>query len=71
MGDNKKKISIVGSCYNEEGNLQEFYDRIIKVMNQFPQYSYEIIIADNCSTDSSRNILRRIAWFGAWLFMVQ
>jgi len=61
MGDNKKRISIVSGCYNEEGNLQEFYDRIIKVMNQFPQYSYEIIIADNCSTDGSRDILRRIA----------
>ena len=61
MGDNKKVISIVSGCYNEEGNLQEFYDRIIKVMNQFPQYSYEIIIADNCSTDGSRDILRRIA----------
>lgn len=61
MGDNKKKISIVSGCYNEEGNLQEFYDRIIKVMDQFPQYSYEIIIADNCSTDRTRDILRQIA----------
>lgn len=59
--DNKKKISIVSGCYNEEGNLQEFYDRIIKVMAQLPQYSYEIIIADNCSTDRSRDILRQIA----------
>jgi glycosyltransferase involved in cell wall biosynthesis len=61
MGNNKKKISIVSGCYNEEGNLREFYDRIIKVMARLPQYSYEIIIADNCSTDSSRDILRRIA----------
>jgi glycosyltransferase involved in cell wall biosynthesis len=59
--DNKKKISIVSGCFNEEGNLQEFYDRLIKVMAGFPQYSYEIIIADNCSTDGSRDILRRIA----------
>lgn len=61
MGDNKKVISIVSGCYNEEGNLQEFYDRIIEVMTGFPQYSYEIVIADNCSTDRSRDILRRIA----------
>lgn len=57
----KKIISIVSGCLNEEGNLQEFYDRIIKVMAGFPQYSYEIIIADNCSVDGSRDILRRIA----------
>lgn len=61
MDNNKKRISIVSGCYNEEGHLQEFYDRIIKVMNQSSQYSYEIIIADNCSTDGSRDILRRIA----------
>lgn len=59
--ENKKIISITTGCLNEEGNLQEFYDRIINVMGGFPQYSYEIIIADNCSTDGSREILRRIA----------
>jgi glycosyltransferase involved in cell wall biosynthesis len=61
MDNNKKRISIISGCYNEEGNLQEFYDRVIKVMSGFPQYSYEIIIADNCSTDNSRDILRQIA----------
>lgn len=58
---NRKKISIVSGCFNEEGNLQEFYDRITKVMTGFTQYSYEIIMADNCSTDASRDILRRLA----------
>jgi glycosyltransferase involved in cell wall biosynthesis len=56
-----KKISIVAGCYNEEGNLQELYDRLIKVFQQLPQYDYEIIVADNYSTDGSRDILRRIA----------
>ena len=37
------------------------YDRLVKVFRQFPQYDYEIIIADNYSTDGSRDILRRIA----------
>jgi polyisoprenyl-phosphate glycosyltransferase len=58
---NKLLISIVSGCYNEEGNLQEFYDRIIKILRGFPHYSYEIIIADNYSTDKSKEILRRIA----------
>ena len=56
-----KKISIVAGCYNEEGNLQELYDRLMKVMQKLPGYNYEIIIADNCSTDGSREILRQIA----------
>lgn len=61
MDNGKKKISIATGCLNEEGNLREFYDRIVKMLEGFPQYSYEIIIADNCSTDGSRDILRQIA----------
>lgn len=57
----KKKISVATGCYNEEGNLQEFYDRLIAVFKQIPQYDYEIIIADNRSTDGSRAILRQLA----------
>jgi len=56
-----KKISVISGCFNEEGNLQEFYDRIVAVFRQLPDYTYEIIIADNCSTDRSREILRAIA----------
>lgn len=56
-----KKISIVTGCYNEFGNLQALYDRLIAVLRRFPEYSYEIIIADNCSTDNSRALLREIS----------
>jgi glycosyltransferase involved in cell wall biosynthesis len=61
MNEIRKKISIASGCFNEEGNLQEWYDRIIAMFSGFPQYDYEIIIADNCSTDGSREILRRLA----------
>lgn len=56
-----KKISIVTGCYNEHGNIQELYDRLILVFRQFPDYTYEIIVADNCSTDGTRDLLREIA----------
>lgn len=56
-----KKISVVSSCYNEEGNLKEFYSRIVNTLGQLPDYVYEIVVADNCSTDRSRDILREIA----------
>lgn len=56
-----KTISIISGCYNEEGNLQEFHDRIVAVLKKFPQYAYEIIVADNCSTDNSREVIRQIA----------
>lgn len=56
-----KKISVVSACFNEEGNLQEFYERLTVVFGRWPGYAWEVIIADNCSTDRSRDILRGIA----------
>jgi glycosyltransferase involved in cell wall biosynthesis len=56
-----RAISVVSGCYNEEENLREFYARIVATFNQLPDYTYEIILADNCSTDRSRDVLREIA----------
>lgn len=56
-----KTISIASGCWNEAGNIREFYCRLRHVFDQLPQYNYEIIIADNCSTDGTREILREIA----------
>ena len=57
-----KKISIVTSCYNEQENLPELYDQLMEVVKSFKnKYSYEIIIADNNSTDRSPQILREFA----------
>jgi len=61
MAARKKVVSISSTCFNEEGNLREWYDRLIRMLAQFPQYDYEIVIADNLSTDGSREILRDIA----------
>jgi len=57
-----KKISIVTSCYNEQENLPKLYDQLMKVVNELEnKYTYEIIIADNDSNDSSPKILRELA----------
>lgn len=55
-----KRISIVSPCYNEEENLPELYRRIKDVMSQHPEYDYEIIWADNASTDGSRALIRKL-----------
>ncbi len=55
------KISITGGCYNEAGNIQELYDRCLAVLKKFPEYDYEFVLEDNCSTDGTRDILRAIA----------
>ena len=61
MGLTEKKISIVTGCLNEEGNVEEFYSRVTSALSRFPAYTYEIIIADNCSIDGTRDILRKLA----------
>lgn len=57
-----KKISIVTSCYNEEENILELYDQITDVFKELgDRYTYEIIVADNDSTDQTPKILRELA----------
>jgi len=54
-------ISIVMSCFNEEENLPEVYERVTRVMaEQLPRYSYEIVVIDNASTDHSVDVLRKL-----------
>ncbi len=56
-----KKITVVSGCYNEEGNLEELLRRIRAVTGKFPQYQWDYLVVDNCSTDRSPEILRRLA----------
>lgn len=56
-----KKISLFTPCYNEEGNIYEMYLRVTEVMKTLPQYEYEYVFIDNCSTDRTPDILRKIA----------
>jgi glycosyltransferase involved in cell wall biosynthesis len=54
-------ISIVSGCYNEEENVQELYDRTIRVMESLPSYTFEFILIDNASQDRTVEVLREIA----------
>jgi len=51
----------VSGCYNEEGNVRELCQRISQVMaDSLPNYTYEQILIDNCSTDKTAEVLREI-----------
>jgi glycosyltransferase involved in cell wall biosynthesis len=56
----KKLISIVTPCYNEEENIDELYQRISAVMATQP-YDYEHICIDNASTDNTVKKIKEIA----------
>ena len=54
-------ISIVSGCYNEEENVRELWQRITRVLaDSLPNYDYELILIDNCSTDRTVEILREV-----------
>src|SRR5689334_21325445 len=55
-----KLLSVVTSCYNEEGNVRALYQVVKEIMGRHPQYRYEHIFIDNNSRDSTRMILREI-----------
>ncbi len=57
----RKIISVVSSCWNEVENIPLFYQRVRAELEKHPQYDYEFVIADNDSTDGTREVLRRIA----------
>ncbi len=60
-GSTMKSISIVTACYNEEENVEELYNRVRAVMCALGRYRYEHIFIDNCSTDRTVEILKRLA----------
>ena len=54
-------ISVATSCYNECENIRPFYERVKAVLAKFPDHDYEFVVADNRSTDGTRDILRELA----------
>jgi len=56
-----RTISILTACYNEEENVEELYNRVRAEMLKVGRYKYEHLFIDNCSTDRTVEILKRIA----------
>jgi len=57
----KKLISVVSGCYNEEENVRECYEQVKKVFAEIGRYRYEHIFIDNASKDRTVAILKEIA----------
>lgn len=56
-----EKISILIPCYNEEENVVPMSKAVDEEMaKSLPEYDYELIFIDNCSTDNTRPLLRQI-----------
>lgn len=56
-----KKISVLVPCYNEEENVIPMSEALtVLFREQLPQYDYEVVFIDNCSTDTTREKLKMI-----------
>ncbi len=54
-----KTISVMIPCYNEEENVVPISEAVVDVFQkELPEYDYEILFIDNCSTDKTRDLLR-------------
>ena len=58
---NKKFISVVTPCFNEESNIVELCERIRTTMEMLKEsYEYEHIIVDNASTDGTVEVAKKL-----------
>ena len=56
-----EKISIVVPCYNEEKNINNFYEEMIKTLEKVKEnYSYEIIFVNDGSNDQTEVEVKKV-----------
>jgi dolichol-phosphate mannosyltransferase len=62
MVKSKKLISIITPIYNEEENINWYYEKITKEIDRLSdKYDFEIVLTDNCSTDNTFELLEKLA----------
>lgn len=55
----KKKLSVIICCYNEQATIRDIIDRT-RAVDLGQHWTREILVIDNYSTDGTREILRQI-----------
>lgn len=58
-GSNKALISIVIPFFNEEGNLEHLYSRVVKLFKEI-DYEFELVLVDDGSVDRSFELAKNL-----------
>lgn len=62
QNDSKRQlISLVIPVYNEEQNIERCHQELSKIIDALNDYAFEFVFTDNCSTDNSYTILKKLA----------
>lgn len=61
MESDKKTVSVVTPCFNEEDSILNCYEVVKEIFKDLKNVGYEHIFSDNSSTDSTQKILKKIA----------
>jgi glycosyltransferase involved in cell wall biosynthesis len=57
----RKLITIVVPCFNEEENVRELHRRLRLTADQLPEYRFNFLFIDNASKDGTVMVLRELA----------
>jgi len=57
--ENKKKVSILIPFYNEQSVLSALFDRLTKLMDSQPNYSWEVVLVNDGSSDNSLYLVKK------------
>lgn len=55
------RVTVVSPCYNEEGNVEELFQRVEAVFASLPGYEFDYIFIDNASKDRTVEVLKAMA----------
>lgn len=58
---NKKLVSIVAPCYNEQESLPHLYEEVDKIMTSMPQYRWELLLINDGSRDHTMPMIRELS----------
>ncbi len=54
------KISLIIPCYNEEDTIPYLHVELDKIMASFDDVTFEVILVDNCSEDSTLSLMKKL-----------